>query len=467
MKKTFLIALAISAGIAGQAWAQVSWPDCIHITTAPNIDDQTGGVGYPVPTTKLGVLDFSLKNTFQAYSKSGHWGIEVKPYDDRILQGTVPWDNISYTYEDECDCNGVVTYRSNTRQINNATIIGAINKALSWPVGKNADFGTDSSVSGGPLVQSGGAYQGQFNLTAKIVVVNYDNGRYLPPYPPTEDYVGDEGSDFSTAVWNAPWYLLDKPYSSEPDGTIIPLNWPNLNYISWGKPWVPYYTMGATKSVIQRSDIYWVGDRVFLIDPKNVNENLRCFDVTPFFALEESYCFYCWDTMDRVTDGTITFGTSSSSPPCASGTSLCGVKGSGTTKLYWYVKFDNVMGGWIDDQNAPNYMLSFALGEGSLYYDFICGFDGDYGDTFGWKLDDSDEPGSVYALQFNVSGIANYPWKYQVLSDGDTWPMGKYSMSSAQGHGFSPMCGVFDGTVSLTEYDRANKIFGGVWCLAP
>jgi hypothetical protein len=458
MKKTFLIALAVSAGIAGQAWAQVGWPDAVHITTQPNVDRNVGGVPTPVPTTKLGLLNISLKNTFQAYSKSGRWGIQVKPSDPRILNGTVVWDNLSYTYADAVDCSGTVTYTSNTRQINNATIIGAINKALSWPVGKGAGGLNDPTVLGGPLVATASLYQGQFRTTAKIVVVNYDNGRYLPPYPPTEDYVGDETTSFDTAVWNAPWFLAGKPDISQPDGTIIPLNWPNQNYISWGKLWL--------NNENEFSPQQWVGARVFIIDPGNANLNLRCFDVTPFFALEESYCYYCWDTMDRVTDGTIIFGTSQSTPPCASGTFSCGLKGSGTTKLYWTVKFDNVMGGWEDDANAPNLILSYGLKNGSLYYDDIVGWNGANGDTFGWKLDDTDEPGSAFALGFTVSGIATYPWKFKVLSDGATWPMGKYSMS-ASGYGFSPMCGLYSGPVSMTEYDRANKLFGGVWCLAP
>src|SRR5450759_1000260 len=65
--------------------------------------------------------------------------------------------------------------------------------------------------------------------------------------------------------------------------------------------------------------------------PERRTESHRCFDVTPFFALEESYCYYCWDTMDRVTDGKVTFGTSTTAPPCATGSSACGVSGTRTT----------------------------------------------------------------------------------------------------------------------------------------
>jgi len=56
------------------------------------------------------------------------------------------------------------------------------------------------------------------------------------------------------------------------------------------------------------------------------------------------------------------------------------------------VKFDNVQGGWEDDANAPDYLLSNGFNAYSLYYNTICGFDASWGDTFGWKLDDSDQP---------------------------------------------------------------------------
>jgi len=212
MKKTIVTALAVYAGVALQSWAQVTWPSALHITTQPNVDGVVGNVANPIPTTKLGLLNISLNNTFQAYSKLGHWGIEVKPNDPRILNGTVVWDNISYTYSDAVDCSGVVTYRSNTRVINNVTIIGAINKALSWPVGKNSSLQRDTNILGGPLVAVNSPYVGQFTTAAKIVVVNYDNGRELPPYPPTEDYVGTEGTgigtfDTAAPAWSGTWVL--------------------------------------------------------------------------------------------------------------------------------------------------------------------------------------------------------------------------------------------------------------------
>ena len=68
-------------------------------------------------------------------------------------------------------------------------------------------------------------------------------------------------------------------------------------------------------------------------------------------------------------------------------------------------------------------------------------------------------------LAFTVNGIATYKWSFKTLSDGYSWPMGTLSMS-ATGHGYSPMCGFFTGPVSITEYDKSNSQFGGVWCLS-
>jgi hypothetical protein len=460
MNKTIITALAVYAGVGLQAQAQVSsWPPVLNVATMPNANGTVGGVVNPISTTKLGLLNISLNNQFQAYQTATspkHYGIEVSPNDPRIIGG-VNWDNLSYTYGSAMGCAGTITYRSASRVINNATIIGAINKALSWPVGKGL-AGADPGVTGGPLNAIGSPYAGQFNTTAKIVVVNYDNGNVMPPYPSTQDYVGNEALvGFDTAVWNAPWWLAGLPDATQANGTVVPLNWPNQNYSSWGKPWYD-----ANNNVDA-----WVGARVFIIDPRNTNPNLWCFDVTPFFALEESYCYYCWDTMDRVTDGTISYGTASV-PPCQNVVNpTCAATGSGNTKFYWTLKFNNVQGGWVDDANGPNYVLSSGIKAGSLYYDNICGFGPAFGNTYGWKLDDADFAGSQYALDFAVSGVTIYStWKFQTLSDGANWPMARYSMT-AGGHGFSPMCGVYSGTVTMTEYDRENTQFGGVWCVAP
>ena len=117
---------------------------------------------------------------------------------------------------------------------------------------------------------------------------------------------------------------------------------------------------------------------MFVIDSKNPNPNLQCFDVTPFFAFEESYCKFCWDTMDRVTDGSITRGQTVSDPPCAGGLTQCGVKGSGTTKIYWTVKFNSA--DELSNLN-PNTLLR-------KYYIGYLGFDLAWGLTYGSRLDE-------------------------------------------------------------------------------
>jgi len=429
MRKSLYTALVVAAGVASLAGAAA--PSAIHITDAANAS------GFFVPTTKLGLLNISLLNQFQAYDKptgSGYWGVQIKP--GRAATPYRFWDNQSYDYLG--NCLGTVTYRSNSKQVNNQTIIASINAAFSQRVGGGAD---------GIFVKGNSDYRGAFNpLTAKIVVVNYDNLQHLPPYPPTVD---NFYAAMSPTVWNAPYNLGGIPIADF-DGSQIQLVWPNQNYISWGKPdpaaCVPCGPAGL-----------WIGARVFVLDPRNANINLRCFDVTPFFALEESFCKFCWDTMDRVTDGTITKNSALAiDSPCAAapGVTPCGVKGSGTTKIYWTVKFNNVANNWVRN---PNYLLSW-------YYANIMLFDS--AATYGAKLDDTDITGSLTSLAFTVNGVATYTWSFKKLSDASMWPMGTMSMTSG-GHGYSPMCGVFSGPVSMVEYDRANVLFGGVWCVAP
>jgi hypothetical protein len=221
-------------------------------------------------------------------------------------------------------------------------------------------------------------------------------------------------------------------------GDYVAMEWPAPNYIAWGKP----VTLWQSGQYTVPSE--WAGARVFVIDPNNANINLRCFDVTPFFSLEESYCWICWDTMDRVTDGTITAGETVSDPPCAIGGATCGRKGSGTTRLYWTVKFSNVETYGKHDFN--NNLLGW-------YYDQFLGFS-----YYGLDTRFS------YIYGVPLSGYATYKWSYKTLSDGYTWPVGTYNMTSA-GYGASPMCGHFTGPVTLTEYDRNNSMFKGVFCL--
>ena len=114
MRKSLYTALVVAAGVASLAGAAA--PSAIHITDANNAS------GAFVPTTKLGLLNISLLNQFQAYDKptgSGYWGVQIKP--GRAATPYRFWDNQSYDYLGQC--LGTVTYRSNSKQVNNQTII--------------------------------------------------------------------------------------------------------------------------------------------------------------------------------------------------------------------------------------------------------------------------------------------------------------------------------------------------------
>jgi hypothetical protein len=426
MRKTLVAALIITAGLGGQAMAQVAPPEALSLSNL-----------LVEPSTKVGLLSVSLNNQAMAYDKGGgKWGVQINPSRGIAPNPARTWDIWSYEYL--ANCLGTVTYRSATKQINNKSIINAINQAFRKPASGN--------TAGGIFVTGGSPYIGQFGTnTAQLVVINYDNYLKAPPYPPSEDLAYPDltvpTSFNALGIPNAPWNFFDVPSTGTADGATIALTWPNQNYISWGKP------------NPDSEGPQWLGVRVFVIDPKNANENLRCFDVTPFFAIEEAFCSYCWDTADRVTDGSITAGTSVTDPPCAIGGQLCGRKGSGTTKFYWTLKFNSIGAGW----EAPNALLEW-------YYWNWLGFDKAWGETYGTILDEGNINKSTDSLRFTVNGIATYKWSYKKMSDGFTWPVGTTSMSSS-GFGYSPLCGVFSGTVSMTDYDRTSSKFGGAICI--
>lgn len=429
MNKTLVAAVLLSAGVAGQVGAQN-----IDFPFGPSV--QVTDPYFVMPTTKWGLLNVSLNNQFQAYQKGNqNWGIKINPpvpgYPNRT------WTSDSYNYLNEC--LGTVTYLSDKKKVDNRSIIAALNAGLRRTKGGTA----------GPLNRAGSPFSGSWNVTkAKIVVVNYENKGGLPPYPPTRDAFDAEevfepsefdGELLFTAA-NAPWNLAGIPDDMASDGTYIPLAWPNQNYISWGKP-------------DDSSDYFnWMGARVFVIDTTNPNPLLRCFDVTPFFAFEEAYCKFCWDTLDRVTDGKITRDADiPSDAPCALNPDIqCGIKGSGTTKIYWTVKFSNI---GSDQQLYPNLLLD------RYYIGFLnnLGFEQDEV-VYGTILDDTDINSSQTSLVFTVAGVATYKWSFKTLSDGLSWPIGSWSMS-ASGYGYSPLCGVFTGSVSMPEYDRSSKTF--------
>lgn len=429
----------MAAGMASQAGAAVPpaiTPPASHIT----------GLVAPVPLgslTKVGLLSVSLNGQFQAYKNSvGKWGLQINPPDPRTLP-PVPanrnWSKDNYDYLRAC--LGTVSFITESHQVNNASIIRAINRAFSTDNLGGSGIFTTPPVPGSLTPNL--YYGGRFNENAMIVVVNYENGVQVPAFPPTRDM------GLFNKVWNAPYVQDNAPFfandgSADANLALMNLNWPNQNNISWGKP----------NMFIAAPAFGWSGARVFIMDPKNTSPVLKCFDVTPFFAFEESYCYYCWDTMDRVTDGSVTKGTAVTDPPCATIGISCGTKGTGTTKFYWTVKFNNVSKSWLLN---PNYQIE-------KYYLAYLNFDPAWASKYGAKLDDTDYLGSTDSLSFTVSGVATYAaWTYKPLSDGYSWPMSKISMSP-QGFGMNPMCGVLTtaAPLTITELDKNDARFIGV-----
>lgn len=413
MNKLLIGALVLSGGVATQALAT---------------------------DTKVGLLNISLANRFQALTVGSKPGVYINP----SFQGR-NWT--TYSYEYLYRCMGTVTYTSATLQINNTEIIKRINAGLSGFDKVTGLFNTPP-VAGSldPNPYYGGKFTTSGSYPAKLIVVRELNNQKLPPYPITIDqFYGTALEQPAWTIptdgieaWNAPYNLSDLPSAGLDDGTRLAMTWPNLRYITWGKPVVDAQGLWS-----------WAGARVFVVDPANTNPNLRCFDVTPFFAFEENYCMFCWDTLNRVTDGVIQKNSTVSDPPCNWGGVSCGVKGSGTTKFYFVVKFNNVAAPW---QKEPNTLLA-------KYYERELMFLPEWANTYGTKLSDADTTGSKNALVFSVDGLATYTWKFATLSDGFTWPMGKITAAAVAGHGYSPMCGIFSGSVTLTDYDRAGTSF--------
>ena len=435
MKKTLIAALIVTAGMGGQVFAQGT-------ATGPNFDGW--GFWQNPSIVKVGLLNFSLNNQFQAFNKGATWGVTTTPNRGVPVGGggLQPWDNFSYDAIAKCE-DQPTKYLSATKSINNAYIISSINAAFS----RSPTPGLLGTAGGlfkvqGPANNRNPYYGSAFTSSAKIVVINNENQLAAPPYPPTEDslaaYTPIGTGEF---IANAPWNLLGLPDANLFDGDRLSLKWPNQNYISWGKP---RWDLNAVVNT-------WIGAKVYLIDPNNRNPLLQCFDVTPFFALEESFCYFCWDTADRVTDGKIQGSTSV--PPCSQ-LQACGSTGSGVTKFYWTVKFNSVGDGW----RYPNSLLDWYYG-GILAVDptwYV--FSGNISDN-GTVLNDSDYTASQNSLVFTVNGLASYSWAYkQNKYLAANAPIGTTSMS-ASGHGYSPMCGVFTGPVSLVDYWVDNAIF--------
>jgi len=260
----------------------------------------------------------------------------------------------------------------------------------------------------------GDAYGEVFTTKAKLTLWYYENEIKAPPYPP---------------YLIAPYY--NGPRDGMTDAIIDPmLIWPNEAQIDW----VEYDTTG------EGTIVNWPKAWVYISDVNNADPDLRCVDVTPFFSIEESYCYFCWDTVDRVTDGSITLGTTTGGDICIGATTTCGTKGSGTTRFYLSVKFNNTINNiWLSE-----------------YYTDIPVI-----------IPEPDRLNVANVLIFTVNGIVSYKWSYKALDSGaGVVPFGTMTMSQAGGYGAIPWCGHFSGSLKITEVsilsDNAPECLGFV-----
>ena len=265
-----------------------------------------------------------------------------------------------------------------------------------------------------------------FTKKAQLALVNYDNELPAPPYPP---YLIDPASH----TYNGP-REFDNDDTSPPVRAIIMSmgEWPNNVQIDW----VDYDdTQLNTISNDDASGLSandWPKSHVFVSDPTG---SWSCLDVTGFFSIEEAYCYFCWDTVDRVTKGTFSTGTQTGGDICIGLTTHCGTKGSGTTKFYLTIKFNNIISQnvWIDG----NYIDGITEGNGWI--------------PVNYTISAASQIATDW-LSFSVGGVVTYPWTIKSVN-GNAVAVGTMTMSQANGYGQNPWCGVFTGSVKITETD--------------
>lgn len=463
MRTTLLTGLLVAAGVGGQALATETY----NYNYSANRANKVGLL--QLSLTGLNQLYWNGASSAASFAKPGTFGVMTAPGTSSVYQ----WNDHSYRHLE--NCAGTVTYKSQSTKINNQRLIQSINAAMLAVDGDSRGLFVNPSAAN--------IWNGKLGeTTTKLVITRYENEQQAPPYPPTMDvywngYVAVTGND---DVWQAQWYNAPWDYGTTLGmayGDMFQLQWPNKNVNSWGKPRT---TAGGTLTwdyeiapIVSDGTVRVAkpGMQVFAIDPANVNVNLRCFDVTPFFTIEEGVCQYCWDTMDRVTDGKIVKSSlipGSLDLPCqAPGPTpdaICTVKGSGTTYFYMTLKFNNISAERsININGAGNALLKD-------YYTIIVGGPKLGALTwttplaFGTKLDAADKTGSAASLNFEVGGLTTYKWAYQpVTITGNlkvTEVMGAMSLN-AQGHGWSPLCGVLTGPVTITEVAASNSSFKG------
>jgi hypothetical protein len=371
MKKTtaILTAMIVSASIGSQILAAITR----DTTTC-------------IPSVKVGVLTFALSDDYQ---------INV------LLNGAASQTTVTNLEQ----CDSTVKYVDQVVSVNTAKVISAIGEAMAI----------------------------KFTSKAQLAIVNYDNALPAPPYPPYLDFP-------ASVTWNGP-----REFDAEDGGFgmanpparewIVSMHsWPNNVQIDW----VDYDNTenidGDTSNDYGiTNDPYpdWPKARVYISDPNNLSID-GCVDVTGFFSFEEAYCYFCWDTVDRVTKGSLT--VSSSSEICI-GNFGCTEKGSGTTKFYMTIKFNNIISqnDWINGHIIDDW----TDGEGWISVDYTIS---------------SEAQGAQNWLSFSVGGVVSYPWTIKNVG-GAAWAMGTMTMAQANGYGQIPWCGVYTGSVKITETD--------------
>jgi len=331
---------------------------------------------------KVGNLTFALSEEHQEDNMGVTWNKAAEKYAlSRIAHGF--------------DCDAALEFKTKTSKIDTKRVIAAIQNAL-----------------------TAGGYTYVFSSKAKLYMVNYDNEYLLAPYPPTVailsrdsegDFVVDgvpfNGPRATSGDWaydggeTIPEETGEGDYLSTGVAFLLQTPWPNNALIDW----VNYDNVNEPSEG-------WPRGLVYVVD------GTLCVDVSQFFAFEESVCMFCWDTSDRVTKGKITFGQQVTSGTCfLPQMTDCGFSGSGTTKFYLTIKFDNdAIDNWFLEELEDNVIIQNRL-------------------------------------RFAVAGIVSYSWKQQAVG-----PVGTMNMSQANGWSSVPFCGVVKGSVKITETDNTK-----------
>lgn len=358
------------------------------------------------PSFKVGNLSFALSDDYQINVLNVN-----NPRNPVQDQHTVTSTNGI----DLVHCNLSVQYVDKVAAVNTARVIAAIGKAM----GRT------------------------FTSKAQLALVNYDNKLPAPPYPP---YLIDPAAN----TFNGPREFAEDNQTPPVREIIDSMGtWPNHVQIDWvdydntsGNNYntsVPNTILGDSHSGVSAND--WPMARVFVSDPNNSVLINQCVEVTGFFSIEEAYCYFCWDTVDRVTKGKFSTGTSITiGDVCIGGTTYsCQTKGSGTTKFYLTIKFNNIIGSgqfenqWIDGV----FIDDITSGNGWIAIDYTIGAQNQ--DAVDW-------------LSFSVGGVVTYPWTIKPLGNlKKATAFGTMTMSQANGYGQNPWCGVFTGSVKIID----------------